>query len=67
MRVILFNGNRLTKLMLPQKVEGSLWITDELNNNNNIVNIEAKNGKWILKENDEAKIIFSNSNINMEI
>ena len=61
MRVILFNGNRLTRLILPQKIEGSFWLTDELNNNNNIVNIEAKNGKWILKENDEAKIIFGNS------
>ena len=61
MRVILFNGNRLSRLILPQKIEGSFWLTDELNNNNNIVNIEAKDGKWILKENDEAKIIFGNS------
>jgi len=61
MRVILFNGNRLTRLILPQKVEGSFWLIDELNNNSNIVNIESKDNKWILKENDEAKIIFGNS------
>jgi len=61
MRVILFNGNRLTKLILPQNINGSFWLVDELNDNNNIVNIEAKNGKWIMKENDEARIIFGNS------
>ena len=61
MRVILFNGNRLTRLTLPQKIEGSFWLTDELDNNTNIVNIEAKNGKWVVKENDESKIIFGNS------
>lgn len=61
MRVILFNGNRLTKLVLPKKVEGSFWLTDELNGNANIVNVEAQNGQWILKENDDAKIIYGNS------
>lgn len=61
MRVILFNGNRLSRLTLPQKVEGSFWLVDELNKNNNIINIEAQNGKWILKGNDEAKVIFNNS------
>ena len=61
MRLILFNGNRLSKLVLPQKIEGSFWLNDELNNNNNIVNVEAQNGKWILKGNDEAKIIFGES------
>jgi len=59
MRVILFNGNRLSKMLLPKKIEGSFWLVDEINNNNNIVNIEAKDGKWILKGNDEAKIIFN--------
>ncbi len=61
MRLILFNGNRLSKLVLPNKIEGSFWLTDELNNNNNIVNIEAVNGKWIMKENDDTKIIYGNS------
>ena len=61
MRVVLFNGNRLSKLMLPRKVEGSFWLTDELNGNSNIINIEAQNGKWILKKNDEVKILFNNS------
>ena len=68
MRIILFNGNRLTKLALPKKVEGSFWLTDELNGNANIINIEAENGKWVLKSNDEAKIIFGNSYVdNVEL
>lgn len=61
MRLILFNGNRLSKLVLPNKVEGSFWFTDELNNDNNIINIESSDNKWIMKKNDDVKIIFGNS------
>ena len=61
MKIILFNGNRLQKMVLPKKMEGSFWLTDELNNNNNIVNIESSNNKWIMKHNEDTKIIFSNS------
>ena len=58
MRVILFNGNRLTRLNLPTKIEGSFWLTDELNNDSNIINIEAKNSTWVMKSNDDTKIIY---------
>ena len=61
MRLILFNRNKLSRLELPEKIEGSFWLTDELNNNANIINIEASDGKWIMKSNDETRIIFSNS------
>ena len=61
MRLILFNGNRMSRMLLPKKVEGSFWLVDELNNNTNIINIEAQNGNWFLRQNDEAKIIFNSS------
>ena len=61
MRVLLFNGNRLQKMVLPKKMEGSFWLVDELNNNNNIINIESINDKWVMKNNEDTKIIFGNS------
>ena len=61
MRLILFNENRMTKLILPAKVDGSFWLIDELNNDTNIINIDAINNKWVIKSNDEARIINNNS------
>lgn len=63
MRLILLNGKRLQKLTLPEKIEGSFWLTDELNKDNNIINVEAINNSWIIKSNDNTKIIFNNSYI----
>ena len=54
----------MTKLILPEKIEGSFWLTDELENNNNIINIESQNDTWMLKANSDAKIIYNNSYIN---
>ena len=61
MRVILFNENILTKLQLPKRVDGSFWVIDEINNNENLINIEANDGKWIIKSNEESRLIFGNS------
>ena len=63
MRVILFNENRLQKMNLPKKMEGSFWLTDELNNNSNIINIESIDNKWVMKSNEDTKIIYCNSYI----
>ena len=53
--LVLFNKNRLQKLILPQKIEGSFWLVDELNNNANIINIEAIDNNWVMKNNDDTK------------
>ena len=68
MRIILFNKNKLTKLSLPKNIYGSFWLVDEFNNDTNIINVEAEEGKWILKSNSDAKIILENSYVtNLEI
>ena len=61
MRLVFFNKNKLSKLSLPKNVDGSFWLTDEFNNDYNIINVEAENGKWILKSNIDTKIIVNNS------
>ena len=61
MKLVLFNNNKITKMSLPKNIYGSFWLTDELNNNNNIINIEAEGEQWVLKSNKEAKIVYENS------
>ena len=46
--LVLFNKNRLQKLILPQKIEGSFWLVDELYNNANLINIEAIDNNWVM-------------------
>ena len=54
------DNKRLLTTKLPQEVNGSYWITDF--NNKNLVNIEAKDGKWILNNNFDIKILSNGEN-----
>ena len=62
MKVILQDNKRLLTTKLPQEVEGNYWITDY--NKKNLVNIEAKDGKWILNNNFDIKILSDGDNGN---
>ena len=62
MRIILLNGNNLSKMVLPSKIDGSFWLEDDVDNVN-LVNVEAMNGKWVMKSNDEIKINYNNSQV----
>ena len=55
MKIILCNQNIISKTILPEKIEGSFWLIDELKNQN-IVNIEAEDTNWVVYSNDDAKI-----------
>lgn len=66
MRVILFNGINLSKLILPKNIDGSFSLKDDLNNDSVIANIEASNNHWIMKSNSNAKI-YDNLNEVAEI
>ena len=59
MKLILLNDNKFFELILPSKIDGSFWLTDEITNNN-IINIEAQDEKWVMKQNSDTKIIASN-------
>ena len=63
MRVILFNGLNLSKLILPKNVDGSFCLKDELNDDANIVNIEASNNRWVMKSNSDAKIYVDSKEV----
>jgi len=59
MRVLLFNESRITKLILPEEVDGSFWLTDELDNE--LISIEAVGNKWLMKSNDDVKVLQNNT------
>lgn len=63
MRVILIKKERLINFILPIDINGNFWISDTNNTNNdkrNLINIEAYDGKWILKSNFDVKIFYDN-------
>ncbi len=59
MRISLIKNGKVHNTNLPIKISGSFWIEDKDKNNlkRNLINIEAKDGKWLLKSNFETKIV----------
>jgi len=60
MKIVLCNKNKISKTILPEKIEGSFWLVDELENNN-IINVEAENNTWVIRSNDDAKLKTNNT------
>ena len=65
MRVSLIKKNRIQGLILPETVIGNYWITDidENGNERNLINIEARDGKWILVSNNNTFCVQNNTHL----
>ena len=61
MKVKLIGKTQIVSLTLPQRVYGNYWITSE--RKENLINIEAVNNTWVIKSNDDIKIMENNSYI----
>ena len=59
MQLIIIRSKKLRTFFLPSKVYGNYWILDE--NKSNLVNVEASTDKWVLRSNDDVKIINKDS------
>lgn len=61
MKVSLLKKDKIFELILPHKISGDYWIQDEDFNHKlrNLINIEAVNGKWIIKSNEDVQIIYN--------
>ena len=59
MKVVLMDDAKLVELILPGEVYGNYWIVNT--QKENLVNIEAIDGAWVLKSNSDMKI-FRNGN-----
>ena len=61
MNVILIGNKTLHKLKLPSQVEGSFFLTDP-NDTDNLLSVDADNNGWLVKANEETKIIDLGNN-----
>ena len=59
MKVVLMDTAKLVELILPEEVYGNYWVVNS--EKENLVNIEAIDGAWVLKSNSDMKI-FRNGN-----
>lgn len=54
MKIILESKDNIKMIRLPNEVSGNYWVLD--NSSKNLLNIEAKEGKWIVRSNQEVKL-----------
>ena len=59
MLVSLIKKDRIYSVTLPLNVNGTYWVSDVDKNGNerNLINIDERNGEWVLKSNAENKVI----------
>ena len=59
MLVSLIKKERIYSVTLPLSVDGTYWVTDRDKNGNErkLVSIEEQNGQWVLKSNNDNKVI----------
>ena len=65
MIVRLIKKTKMYNFFLPTKVAGNYWLTDDdrVDNNKNLINIEAEDGKWKIKSDFETKIMSGSREI----
>ena len=59
MKVLLIKNNRLYGYRLPDTIKNNFWITDidSFDNSRNLINVVAKEGKWVLQSNYETQVV----------
>lgn len=70
MLIYILHKNEIFTFRLPKNVMGSYVLTDqdERGRIRDLVNISAKDGKWIISSNDEVFLIYNNKNVeNMQL
>ena len=62
MRVLLLDNEKITKMTLPDEVDGVFLMKYNPSWANSIknINIEARDGKWILKSNESVNVVINN-------
>ena len=55
MQLIIIKTSKLRTFFLPSKVYGNYWVQDD--NKVNLINVEASDNKWVLRSNDDIKIV----------
>ena len=69
MIVRLIKKKKIFNFVLPTKIAGNYWITDNdyLGNTRNLINVEEENGQWKIKSDFETKIMNGDQEISSAI
>ena len=62
MKIMLMDQIKLVNLILPKEVFGNYWVVNA--DKDNLVNVEAIDGNWILKSNSEIKVFKDGTPVN---
>ncbi|MGN0967521.1 MAG: type VII secretion protein EssC [Candidatus Coprovivens sp.] len=62
MKIMLMDQVKLVNLVLPREVFGNYWVINA--DKDNLVNVEAIDGNWILKSNSEIKVFKDGTPVN---
>ena len=62
MKIMLMDQIKLVNLVLPREVFGNYWVVNA--DKDNLVNVEAIDGNWILKSNSEIKVFKDGTPVN---
>ena len=55
MQLVIIKAQKLRTFFLPSKINGNYWILAE--DKSNLINVEASADKWVLRSNDDVKIV----------
>ena len=61
MRITLFLQNELFDFVLPTQILGSFSFDSDLNEESKLINVEARDGKWVLYKTPDVDILFNNT------
>ena len=60
MKIYLFLNDRLVNFFLPMEIEGSFSFDPSFDEEAKLINIEARDGKWVIYSTNDSKLIINN-------
>ena len=60
MKLYLFLKDYIKIFMLPEMISGSYNFDEDDDSEDKLINIDAKDGKWVFYSTEESKIIYNN-------
>ena len=67
MKIYLFLRDRLVNFFLPKEVEGCFSFDEDSNEDIKLINVEARDGKWVIYSTNDSKIVSNNNFIDSVI
>ena len=59
MKIYLFLDNKMLSFSLPSEVSGSFSFDENVNEESKLLNVEAREGKWVIYSTDDVKVGYN--------